>query len=318
MRRRLAVLAAVPLLFAAACGTDVKDTGGAAATTTGAALTVTGETGEKPTVKFPAGKPAATSSFKVVKEGSGTPVKMGDSVVANLTVYTWDGKTNALGGSTYDAGAPELVPLSTQLPKVVQDGFVGAKPGGRFYAVVAADSYTKEQIEQAKQQGTDTSIAQVFIVDVIDAPQARAASGKALDAEVPGIKLENPGGDQAPKLTTKTDEKASKKLVAETVIQGDGPKIKKGQAVLVQYVGKIWGTDVEFDSSWSKGGQPVLFQIGTGKVIKGWDEGLVGRNVGSRVLLTIPPDLGYGEQGQGEQIKGTDTLVFAVDLLAAY
>jgi peptidylprolyl isomerase len=87
--------------------------------------------------------------------------------------------------------------------------------------------------------------------------------------------------------------------------------------VLVHYVGKIWGTDKEFDSSWNRGA-PVMFQIGTGKVIKGWDQGLVGVPVGSRVLLVIPPKLGYGEQGQGDVIKGTDTLVFVVDVIASY
>ncbi|MCG5214901.1 FKBP-type peptidyl-prolyl cis-trans isomerase [Streptosporangium soli] len=304
----------MPLLFAVGCGTDVEEKGTSA--TTSASLSVDGQVGTKPTVKFPAGKPATTSTSKVLKEGTGTPVKDGDSVVANLTVYTWDGKKNASGGSTYDNGAPELVPVSDQLPKVVKQGFVGAKPGGRFYAVVAADSYTKEQLDQAKAQGADTTAAQVFVVDVLDSPTVKSAVGKASDPGVKGVKLENPEG-KAPKLTTKTDEKPSKKLVQEMVIKGTGPEVKKGQSIMVQYVGKIWGTDSEFDSSWTNG-QPVMFQIGTGKVIKGWDEGLVGVPIGSRVLLTIPPDLGYGKEGQGEKIKGTDTLVFAVDVLAAY
>ncbi|MDF5753830.1 FKBP-type peptidyl-prolyl cis-trans isomerase [Spongiactinospora sp. TRM90649] len=278
---------------------------------------MTGAVGAKPTVKFPQGKPATTSSAKQVSEGTGTPVKMGDSVVANMTLYTWDGKSNAPGGSTYDTGAPELVPVSEQLPKVIQQAFVGAKPGGRFYAVVASDSFTKEQLDQAKAQGADTSTAQVFVVDVIDTPKTMAAQGDAVDHKLKGVKLEHPGGDKAPVLTTKTDEKAPKKLVAETVIKGDGEKVKSGQTIMVQYTGKIWGTDSEFDSSW-KSGRPALFQIGTGKVIKGWDEGLVGVPVGSRVLLSIPPALGYGDKGQGDKIKGDSTLVFAVDVIGAY
>lgn len=315
MRRRLAVLAALPLLFAAACGGQSGGEGGATAASP-AALTVTGEVGKKPTVTFPEGEPPATSSAKVVVEGEGEPIPANAAVVANLTVYNWDGKSNAMGGSTYDAGTPEVVPLTDQLPKVVKDGFSQVRIGGRFYAVVAADSYTKEQLDQAKAQGADVSAAQVFVVDVVDAPKKLAASGKTVDFELDGVELKHPGEGKAPELSTKTDMKAPKKLVAETVIEGGGEKVKSGQHLLVQYVGKIWGTDKEFDSSWSRG-QPAIFQIGTGKVIKGWDEGLVGRPVGSRVLLSIPPKLGYGEQGQGE-IKGTDTLVFAVDILAAY
>ena len=65
-------------------------------------------------------------------------------------------------------------------------------------------------------------------------------------------------------------------------------------------------------------GEPTSFQIGTGAVVKGWDQALVGRAVGSRVLLSIPPDLGYGEEGNKDAgIKGTDTLYFLVDILAA-
>lgn len=156
------------------------------------------------------------------------------------------------------------------------------------------------------------------MVDVIGVPEGNAAKGTATDPGLAGVKVENPGGEAAPKFTTKTKEKAPKELVAKTVIKGAGPEVKTGQSILVQYAGKVWGSDVEFDSSWSRGGQPIMFQIGTGKVIKGWDQGLVGVPVGSRVLLSIPPDLGYGKAGSGDKIKGTDTLVFLVDVLAAY
>ncbi|MFI0422723.1 FKBP-type peptidyl-prolyl cis-trans isomerase [Spongiactinospora sp. 9N601] len=316
MRRRLAVLAAVPLLFAAACGSEGGGSATSASTPAGGGITVTGAANAKPTVKFPAGAPAKTSSSKVVTEGQGTPVKMGDTVVTNMTLYTWDGKSNAPGGSTYDAGSPELVPLSAQLPKVIQEAFVGSKPGGRFYAIVAPDSYSKKDLDQAKAQGADLSMAQVFVVDVIGTAKSMAAQGAAVEHKLKGVDLEHPGGDKAPKLTTKTKEKAPKELVAETVIKGDGPAVKSGETILVQYTGKIWGSDTEFDSSWTKG-KPVFFQVGTGKVIKGWDQGLVGVPVGSRVLLSIPPDLGYGNKDQGD-IKANSTLVFAVDVLGAY
>lgn len=323
MRRRLAVLAAVPLLFAAACGSEGGGSDAAATPASSAApgnateLKVAGKADAKPTVAFPAGAPATKSSAQVLTEGQGEPVKEGDSVVTNLTVYTWDGKENKLGASTYDSGAPELIPVNDQLPKVVHDAFVGSKPGGRFLAVVAADNYSKEELEQAKAQGMDTTAAQVFVIDVLGAPEVKAAQGTATDPGVKGVALENPGGDAAPKLTTKTKEKAPKDLVTKTVIKGGGPEVKSGQSILVQYTGKIWGSDVTFDSSWERN-QPVMFKIGKGQVIKGWDQGLVGVPVGSRVLLAIPPALGYGEQGQGDKIKGTDTLVFTVDVLGAY
>ncbi len=85
----------------------------------------------------------------------------------------------------------------------------------------------------------------------------------------------------------------------------------------MQYTGAIWKNGKVFDSSW-KGNGSVQFPIGAGQVIAGWDEGLVGQTVGSQVLLVIPPDKGYGAAGQPSAgIKGTTTLVFVVDILAA-
>ena len=93
--------------------------------------------------------------------------------------------------------------------------------------------------------------------------------------------------------------------------------MKRGQDLAVQYTGVIWRTGKVFDSSWSRS-QPFATVIGEGQVIKGWDTGLVGQTVGSRVLLVIPPADGYGTAGTSTAgIKGTDTLVFVVDILAA-
>ncbi|MFF4418266.1 FKBP-type peptidyl-prolyl cis-trans isomerase [Streptosporangium sp. NPDC001559] len=313
-RRSLAVLAAVPLLFAAACGSE-GGSGAQATTSAGTApeLKVTGAVNTKPTVEFPA-KVTEASSYRVLTPGTvGTPAKDGANVVANLTVFTWDGKQNKLVGSTYDEGGPQLITLNEQIPEILRKGFAETKGGGRFLSVVGKDALPKEQQAQAP-----AGQSQVFVVDVVDVPAGKAAQGEATDPTLKGIKVENPGGEAAPKLTTKTDEKAPKELVAKTVIKGTGPEVKSGQSILVQYVGKIWGSDLEFDSSWSRGGAPIMFQIGTGRVIKGWDQGLVGVPVGSRVLLSIPPDLGYGKEGSGDKIKGTDTLVFLVDVLKAY
>jgi peptidylprolyl isomerase len=105
-------------------------------------------------------------------------------------------------------------------------------------------------------------------------------------------------------------------LVVETVVEGDGPAVADGDLLVVDYVGVLWDGGEEFDSSWERDG-PSTFPIGTGGVIDGWDQGLVGQTVGSRVLLVVPPDLGYGEQGSGD-IPGDATLVFAIDIRDAF
>ena len=93
--------------------------------------------------------------------------------------------------------------------------------------------------------------------------------------------------------------------------------VKAGQSLTVNYLGVIWPGGKIFDSSYAKG-STASFVIGQGQVIKGWDQGLVGQTLGSRMLLVIPPELGYGAQGNPSGgIKGSDTLVFVVDVLDA-
>ncbi|SCF39065.1 peptidylprolyl isomerase [Micromonospora viridifaciens] len=105
-----------------------------------------------------------------------------------------------------------------------------------------------------------------------------------------------------------------KKLTVTTLIKGNGPAVKAGQQITTNYVGVSYKDGKEFDSSW-KGGQPATFAIGVGQVIPGWDQGLVGVPVGSRVQLDIPGKLAYGDNGELGGPAGP--LRFVVDVLAA-
>ena len=88
-----------------------------------------------------------------------------------------------------------------------------------------------------------------------------------------------------------------------------------GDTITCHYYGAVFGSDVDFDNSFDRGGA-LSFQIGVGMVIPGWDEGLVGKRVGDRVLLSIPSELGYGARGVPQAgIPGGATLVFVTDIL---
>ena len=138
--------------------------------------------------------------------------------------------------------------------------------------------------------------------------RARGAAVAPVDG-LPKVKLAKNG---APTITMpKTSAPTS--LVVQPLITGTGPVVKTGQTITAHYTGAIWDGGKVFDSSW-KTGKPLPIQIGTGQVIPGWDAGLVGQTVGSQVLLVIPPDQGYGPTGT-KGIKGTDTIVFVVDIL---
>ncbi|MFJ7156937.1 FKBP-type peptidyl-prolyl cis-trans isomerase [Streptomyces sp. NPDC101118] len=104
-----------------------------------------------------------------------------------------------------------------------------------------------------------------------------------------------------------------KDLKVVVISEGKGPKLKKGDEAKVNYLGQEWDEDKPFDNSFDRG-EPFALAIGAGSVIKGWDQGLEGQKVGSRVELVIPPDMGYGASGQGD-IKPNATLVFVVDIL---
>jgi len=104
------------------------------------------------------------------------------------------------------------------------------------------------------------------------------------------------------------------KLTTTTLIEGKGDPVRAGQTINVNYVGVTYADGKEFDSSWSRS-QPFSFQVGAGNVIKGWDEGLIGVKVGSRVQLDIPADLAYGAHPSGGQPAGA--LRFIVDVLSA-
>lgn len=102
--------------------------------------------------------------------------------------------------------------------------------------------------------------------------------------------------------------------VVELVV-GNGPVVRRGNTVTVNYHGVVWGKDKPFDSSFSRH-QPASFGIGIGQVIKGWDQTVPGHNVGSRLLVSIPPQYGYGSRGVPQAgIGGGDTLVFVIDIL---
>ena len=102
-------------------------------------------------------------------------------------------------------------------------------------------------------------------------------------------------------------------LVIEDLQVGSGAEATAGNTVDVHYTG--WLTDgSKFDSSLDRG-KPFSFELGAGRVIQGWDQGVAGMKVGGKRKLTIPPHLGYGDRGAGNVIPPGATLVFEVELL---
>lgn len=130
---------------------------------------------------------------------------------------------------------------------------------------------------------------------------------------------ETSGGDSASEDTgskpvvTVPDGAAPTELVKNDLTEGSGPEAKKGDNVTVQYVGVGFDSGKEFDTSWGR--EPFTFQLGSGQVIPGWEEGIEGMKAGGRRELLIPSELAYGEAGYPPSIGANEALVFVVDLV---
>ena len=108
-----------------------------------------------------------------------------------------------------------------------------------------------------------------------------------------------------------TPENAGLVIVDERI--GTGAEAKAGDMVSVNYLGTLTN-GTKFDSSYDRG-EPIEFMLGSGQVIKGWDQGLLGMKVGGKRKLTIPADMAYGDRAVGNLIPANSTLVFEVELV---
>jgi len=309
--RRIAALLSVPLLAVlalAGCGSSTSSSS--------PGVSVKGQFGSNPTVSIPKLTAGKSLAVKTLVKGTGPALTKSDAFVGNYAVYIWSGKTSKLAESTFASKSPAL--FSGQLLPGLETALQGKKMGSRVLAVIPpAQGYGKTGNSQAGVTANDTL---VFVVDMTkEFANNASASGSKVSSGGGSLPSVTAKAGAAPTITIPKSAKPPSGLVTKTLIKGSGPAVTKGQTVVSQYVGVIWRTGKVFDSSWSRA-QPFGFTIGAtpSQVITGWDKGLIGQTVGSRVLLIVPPADGYGKTGSSQAgIKGTDTLVFVVDILGA-
>jgi FKBP-type peptidyl-prolyl cis-trans isomerase len=309
--RRIVALSVVPLIAAFA----LAGCGSSSSSSANSSVTAKGSFGKAPSVTIPKEKPDSSLAVKTLIQGNGAKIAKTDSFVSNFSLYLWSGTSHKLLDSTYSTN-PEALP-ATLLPGI-ESAVVGKKVGSRVLAVIPPkEGYGTSGNSQLGVSGTDTL---VFVMDLIQKfSDTASASGTQVSNGGGSLPAVTAAKGSAPTVKVPKGASAPKNLTVKTLIKGSGATVAKGQTVVAQYTGVIWRTGQVFDSSWSRG-TPFSFKIGAtpSQVITGWDKGLVGQTVGSRVLLVIPPADGYGSAGQSQAgIKGTDTLVFVVDILGA-
>lgn len=318
LRRLVPLIALCGLVLPAltACGevTPALDT----KTETGS-VEVSGPFGKEPKVTYDGRVVRTETETTVLHEGKGPKLTENDSVFVNE--YVGNGWQQVETESTWDDQRREWIYLGQNAPTpAVREALVGARVGSRIQVVAAPDDWGGYGNPELFIGSDDTTI---WVIDVVR-KVPKKVSGKA--TQPPGMPTVVEKGGKVTGLDfSGAPKQAPEGLRVETLIEGSGKPIQKGSQVALRYLGQVWGKKKSFDSNWEgpapgmrdqQSGMYELTQLGVGQVVPGWDQGLMGVREGSRVLLTVPPDLGYGEQGTPDgSVKKDDTMVFVIDVL---
>ena len=232
-------------------------------------------------------KTSSGLEYKDIIVGEGDSPEVGDKVVVHYTGTLEDGTKF---DSSKDRGQPFEFAIGVgQVIRGWDEGVITMKPGGNRILTIPSDlAYGERGAGELIPPGATL----IFDVELIEVKK------KFIDTDfsLPGEEIKTESG-----------------LIMIEHVEGDGVKPQVGQVVFVHYTGML-ADGTQFDSSHDRG-QPIRFNVGKGKVIKGWDEAILDMRVGSKRTLVIPSELGYGQRGAGRAIPPNATLIFEVELI---
>ena len=270
-------------------------------------IEVSGEALSKPVVTFPSPITADGIQSRVVIPGDGTVFTGRNLIEFEFAGYN-GGTGEVLQETDFDGKNPETGFFGPDSLRNFCSALAGAKEGSRVVALFpAADAHAGQGMPALGVGATDSL---VFVFD-LSRVYLEKAEGSAVAAEA-GMPAVVTAPEGVPGVTIpKTD--APTELRVAQLVKGSGETIKTGDLVTMHYSGFVWADGTKFDSSWDKG-QPAQLEVSPGKLIAGFLSAVVGQTVGSRVLVVIPPALGYGETPTGN-IPPNSTLIFIIDIL---
>jgi peptidylprolyl isomerase len=303
VRRLVVSLGTLSLLLVGltACGDD-DGSGGSGS------VTVSGEFGAAPTVKYDGEVDRSSTETTVLTEGDGAEVADDGSAMVHL--YIGNGFTGEKALSTWDDKSPQVVTISKDTLPALRDAIAGQKVGSRVEVLATPEDAFGENGNPELFIGNDDSV--VFVVDILSTVLDGPKGTEKTVAKGWPVPVEKDG--KVTGLRFAKGVKPPKDLEVVTLVEGDGPAIEKKDYAVVRYLGQTYDGKKPFDETFSSDALQAR-QVGVGGYIKGWDQGLVGVKQGSRVLIVVPPRYGYGAKGSGKDIQGDDTLAFVIDVL---
>lgn len=267
------------------------------------AITVTGDAGAAPTVTVPAPWAVDETRRKVITPGNG-PAAEATSIVEVNYVGT-DARTGQVFDSSWAKGQQAIFSLDQVVPGFTK-GLTGAQAGERvLIAMPGADGY--DSSGGNPQAGIQVGDSLVFLVDVL-AVSTKTAVGTAATPTLPVTVGQDAAG--TPTVTIPSGATPPTQLVAESVIVGAQRPVVASDYVLVHYRSWSWKTGQVIEDVY---GTPEAGQLS--RLIPAWQKGLVGKPIGSRVIIVAPPADAYPQGNATPAIEAGDTLVYAVDIL---
>lgn len=311
MRRRSALvssgLSAALLVSLAACAPSVPTANGDCVTPGQAsnAVAVDGAFGSAPVIDFDAPLSAEATQRTVLEEGEGDAAVNGDTIVFEYSLFNGETgdeiETTGFGGAT-----PATFTIDTETEQFagISLALACSTPGSRLAIVVPpSDGFGEEGVPALSLSGSESL---VFVIDVIEIQGApEPVVPEEWTSGVPEVDL-----GVTPPVVTLPAEGAPEALSIAILEQGDGDVVGDDATVLVDYQGTSWQTGEIFDQSF--GAQPATFPV-TG-VIQGFAAGLIGQQVGTTLLVSIPADLAYGPNPDAHPLGGQD-LLFLVTII---
>jgi peptidylprolyl isomerase len=312
---RIAATVLAAAISLAACGTDTAESDAPAGVLDDVSVSEAADDATTPEVTFEPGSVAVEETeSRVVTPGDGSELTGSELISFDFAIFS--GGTAEELSSSYPQTPVGLDLADENILPGLTASLTGQTVGSRvLVALPPAEAFGEQGNPELGVEAGDTVL---FLVDIIAAvTPLDEATGTAV-APVAGLPTVEVVTGEPATITIPEGFEDPDATVVQPLITGEGAEVTSGQTVRVAYTGATARDGNVFDSSANSETGYAEFPIGVGQVIQGWDTGLVGQTVGSRVLLVIPAAEGYGDQGSPPNIQAGDTLVFVVDILAAY